>query len=151
MYLSKEGQAEILALGDTVNPHDLVAWAAKHKDSALHAAFEWDNDKAGDEYRVLQARAFLRLVVTVPEQSPHVVRAFVSLQGDRGSVGYRSTASVMRSPDLRGQLIDQFLEEMRQREIKYRQFAELARVFEAIDDVRRKRAKVAREKREAAG
>lgn len=150
MRLSKAAQAEIVALGNTINPRDLVTWAAKHKRSALHRAFEWDDNKAGDAFRLLQARGFLRLVVTTPEGSPHVVRAFVSLQGDRGSVGYRSTGSVMRDADLRGQLIDQFLEEMRQREIKYRQIQELAKVFEAVDDVRSKRAKPAREKRAAA-
>lgn len=150
MRLSKAAQAEIMAIGDTVNPRELVAWAWKNKKSALHRAFDWDNDKAAEQWRIAQARAFLRLVVTVPEQSAHTVRAFVSLQGDRGSVGYRSTTEVMGNAAMRDQFIEQFLEEMRQKEIKYRQFVELAKVFAAVDEVRAKRSKGGREKRAAA-
>jgi hypothetical protein len=150
MHLSKAAQQEIVALGSQITPQALIQWAQKHKRSALYKSFEWDDSIAAAQYRIVQARAFMRLVVTVVDQSPHTVRAFVSLQGDRGSVGYRSTAEVMGDDNLRAQMIDQFLDDMRRSEIRYRKIEELAKVFEAIDEVRKSRKKPPREGRAAA-
>jgi hypothetical protein len=44
-----------------VKPSALVD-AARSKDSPAHSAFEWDNNKAGDEFRLMQARQYIRLV-----------------------------------------------------------------------------------------
>lgn len=143
MQLSKAAQQELVTLagesGNALNPRAVVAWAREHTESALHRAFEWNDTKAADGYRLEQARAFIRLVVTVPAKAPQVVRAFVSLEGDRGSIGYRSLESVMSDEDLRAQLIDQFLSDMQRFEGRYRQIQELAGVFAAVDQVRGRR------------
>jgi hypothetical protein len=42
---------------------ELVVEAAKPKASPLHDRFEWDNKKAGHEFRLIQARTLLRVTV----------------------------------------------------------------------------------------
>lgn len=44
-----------------VQPSALVE-AARPEESPAHDAFEWNNDKAGDEYRLIQARQLIRIV-----------------------------------------------------------------------------------------
>ena len=49
-----------------VKPSDLVE-AARPKDSPAHNGFTWDNKKAGHEYRLMQARTWIRQVEVVYE------------------------------------------------------------------------------------
>lgn len=143
MTLSKEAQRELIALHATrgvLNPKEVVDWARANPESALHRAFQWDDAKAADAYRVEQARAFIRLVVTVPEQSQTPIRMFVSLDTERGPTGgYRDIRDVLGSDELREQLIEQFLGEMQRFEARYRRVQELAAVFAALDEVKSRR------------
>ena len=43
-------------------PASVVVKAAKNKRSPLHSRFEWDDTKAGQEYRLIQARQLIRTV-----------------------------------------------------------------------------------------
>lgn len=45
----------------------MLVEAARPKTSPAHAGFEWDNKKAGDEYRLLQARTWIKRVEIVIE------------------------------------------------------------------------------------
>ena len=49
-----------------ISPSTLVA-KAKPKSSPIHNAFEWDDTKAGDEWRLLQARQWIRRVEIIYE------------------------------------------------------------------------------------
>jgi len=51
-----------------LRPSQVVA-EAKAKASPLHGEFEWDDDKAGHKYRLMQARTLIRVVVPVVEQA----------------------------------------------------------------------------------
>ena len=44
--------------------------AARPKNSPAHCAFEWDNKKAGDEYRLIQARHYIRRVTITRDDQP---------------------------------------------------------------------------------
>ena len=70
-----------------VKPTTLIA-EAKPKDSPIHAAFEWDNKKAGHEYRLIQARSWLRRVEIIiedrPERFVHIPRIVVDGGADDG-------------------------------------------------------------------
>jgi hypothetical protein len=50
--------------------------AARPADSAIHDAFEWDDARAGHEFRLMQARKWIRVVQVVyadrPERLVHV-------------------------------------------------------------------------------
>lgn len=63
---------------------DLVLSYAKNSNNALHACFEWDNEKAGESHRKWQARQLIRCVV-IPVATPTgniITRAFVNLKED---------------------------------------------------------------------
>lgn len=71
---------------------------SRPEDAPLHPAFEWDDAKAADEYRLGQARSIIRAVIEVPEgESPRPVYCHVTT-ADGGS--YQPTAVVVRSDDL---------------------------------------------------
>ena len=53
---------EIRAANDGVLTAQLVVEAARDPLHPLHAHFEWDDEKAGESYRVHQARALIRVV-----------------------------------------------------------------------------------------
>lgn len=125
----------------TVTPERVVAFASNPK-TALHRRFVWDDTEAAHQYRVFQARQVLRVYVYVPEGQEKTVRAFVSLQTDRHiGVGYRHIEDVMSDPEMRAQLLDEALDELRVFQKKYRRLKELAPVFAAAKRVAGRRGK----------
>lgn len=90
----------------SASPSQLVA-AAKRKSSPAHDAFEWDNNKAGHEWRLLQARQYLKKVsVTYEEREEkltHVPVSYSDVEWDEstGREGfYKPQSVVVRDPDL---------------------------------------------------
>ena len=80
---------------------------AKDPKSILHKHFQWDDDKAAENYRKYQARQLIQKCTVTIEKAPDVsIRAFVSLstdQYDKG--GYRMTATVLSDDSLKAQLM----------------------------------------------
>lgn len=76
---------------------DDVLDEAKDETSPLHKHFEWDDTAAADKYRRDQARHLIqKCKITLIENEPVSIRAFVSLQSDRDSGGgYRLTSEVV--------------------------------------------------------
>lgn len=76
---------------------DDVLDEAKDETSPLHKHFEWDDTAAADKYRRDQARYLIqKCKITLIENEPVSIRAFVSLQSDRDAGGgYRLTSEVV--------------------------------------------------------
>lgn len=56
-------------LGGKVTPEALLEFAETHPDSEAHTRFVWDDAEAGHEYRLVQARQILSIVViTLPRE-----------------------------------------------------------------------------------
>lgn len=126
-----------------LNPVDVVAFA-RNKSTALHSQFEWDNRKAGEAYRLEQARHLIRVHVTVIEGSNKPVRVWASLPKDRNATGgYRTMVDVLSDADHRAQLLDCALKELEVFRQKYAAIKELADVFNAIKVVAKRRRSVA--------
>ena len=70
---------------------------ARDPKTALHSRFEWDDSKAGHDWRLYQARQIIRLSVLVLDNVRDPVRAWVSMKDDRVKAGggYRSIGDVM--------------------------------------------------------
>jgi len=103
--------------------------------SPLHDELEWDNNKAGHEYRLNQIRTLIREVTV--EYAPYngkMFRVYASLREDRvrQDGGYRVIAEILSSDRLRVQLLDEALREMNYFRNKYRELNELAAVFAAM-------------------
>jgi hypothetical protein len=77
----------------------------------LHRHFQWDDTKAAESYRKMQARQLIQKCVVTIDKAPDVqVRAFVSLATDQiAGGGYRMTADVLSDDDLKAQLLHEML------------------------------------------
>ena len=108
---------------------------ARNKKTALHSQFQWDDDEAAQQFRLMQARKLIRVTVIVAKQTGQTVNAYVSLQKDREAKGgYRYIVDVMSKTKLREQFLAQALRELNALAVKYGELEELAKVFAAIDD-----------------
>jgi hypothetical protein len=73
----------------------MVVVEARPKDAALHPAFEWDDKKAAEEYRINQARRIIRAIRIVgPESQPSDEPAYVHIKRVDGEVPYYQSARV---------------------------------------------------------
>ena len=93
--------------GGMLQVDDVLA-VASDPTCVLHKHFQWDNTKAAEAYRKMQARQLIQKCVVTIEKAPDVqVRAFVSLSSDQYSGGgYRMTADVLSSDDLKAELLN---------------------------------------------
>ena len=88
--------------GGNLSPVAVVD-AARAADHPLHDRFEWDDTKAGEAYRIEQARRMIRAVVTVVNNGGAEIetRAFVALSTTKGTPEpYISITAVTSSKDL---------------------------------------------------
>ncbi len=125
-----------------INPAEAVTWARTNRKSRLHAALEWDNDVAGERYRIWQVRSLISIHITDPDGG----RRFVSLSIDRkhdGSNGYRSLEDIAARPDLREIMLKDALADLERVQARYSKLSELQPVWEQADAVRQKRVRKA--------
>lgn len=126
-----------------LRPEDVVRFA-RNKRTALHSQFEWNNAKAGREYRLWQARELIIHVRIIPHpDASEPIRAYVSLKDDRTKKGggYRASVEVLGHKVSRAVLLKEALEELRHFKQKYRELMELAPVFEAMEKIQSKPAR----------
>jgi len=119
---------------------------SEDKNHPLHDYFDWDNELAGDKWRLAQARGLIRVVVTVLPTDDRPVRAYHSLRGERsppeeddelGSTGsYRPLQEIVSNDAMRAMLLHDALCDLQTLQNKYQQLVELAGVFEAAREVR---------------
>jgi hypothetical protein len=129
-------------------PKDVVDFA-RDESTELHKRFEWDDDVAGENYRIWQARQIIRLEVRIipRKNDPITVSAFVSMKQDRYQKtenspdimgGYRSMIDVLQTPALRKTLLEEAIEEHDNWERKYQDIQELIEIFSAARTVKQK-------------
>jgi hypothetical protein len=131
--------------GGELLPRDVVE-AARPARSPLHSYFEWDKDKAAEQWNLEQARSLIRITFeAIQVNGGHEKhRIFYSLTTDRrAGKGYRSITSIMQNPSWRQQLLDDALSELTAFRQKYGTLSELAGVFDAIEKVAAKKTKAA--------
>ena len=130
-----------------LRPADVVAFA-EDASTALHARFTWDDAVAAHERRLEQARHIIRCSVVVLRDDQPPIRAYVSLQDDRGEDSYRSLIDVVSDKGMRATLLAQALAEADSWRARYERFAELRPIRDAIARVSKKaKAKTKAKKR----
>lgn len=82
-----------------VRPSALVE-AARPKSSPAHNAFEWDDSKAGEEYRLIQARTWIRRIEIIVDDQPERLIHVPSIVRDKDGKlnereGYYKPGSVL--------------------------------------------------------
>lgn len=82
-----------------VKPSDLIRMA-EPEDSLIHSAFEWDNKKAGDEYRLIQARQYIRKIkIKFGERQESLVHIPVKINHTTREGEYKPVSVVVQSLD----------------------------------------------------
>jgi hypothetical protein len=118
----------------------VVAWAKANKRSELHKQFEWDDAKAGYQYRLWQARRLIALEVVSDDFKPQIV----SLRFDRPrGGGYREIADVLRSRELSDRMLADALADLERIKERYQFVKELCSVWEELDRVKESRKRKA--------
>lgn len=127
--------------GGHISPRAVID-AARKPDHQLHPFFEWNDSKAGEAFRLVQASALIRevrLQVVVESSDPmrvtlSVQRAFYSLPSLRGSEkgSYVAAASISDPTELADEVLVQ-IENLRK---KHAALAQLSGVWRAVDEAR---------------
>lgn len=141
---------------------EAVVQAAADPASPLHSSFTWDDTEAARRYRLDQARALIRVAVTILPHHAEPVRAYVSLTSDRSSRpernergeereagGYRPLPAVLQDDEQRRLLLEDALADLRTLQRKYAQLSELASVFEAAREAQAKAGQTRAPKKKA--
>jgi hypothetical protein len=125
------------AAGGRLTPAAVVD-AAKDRRSVLHRHFLWDDAKAGELYRLDQARELVR-VIRVEDEDREPTRAFLSIRDDAGT-SYRTAGEVAGSLDLQLMVLKQAERDLEAWTKRYREISDAcADVTAAREKVRSKR------------
>ena len=125
--LAAEGRLTAKALLDANRP----------KEAPLHKAFEWNDRKAAEQYRLHQARHIISCIVRVDEETgkPEQVRAYFTLE--RKDPQYYPTSMILEDEDKSSLLLKSALGELAAFQKKYQAIkSKLAPVYDAINVVK---------------
>lgn len=136
-------QAEIKALADD-NGGELTAAAivkqASKQASSLHKFFEWGNDAAAHQYRLIQAAGLIRryevIIVNLKSEDESRVRGFVSLQTGENANERKWVVldKVVVSKDRTDEMLEMAARDLSAYRKKYSSLKELSDVFAVIDE-----------------
>lgn len=79
---------------------ETVIEVARNKRDYLNRFFEWDDAKAGHEYRLIQVNQLICSIRTHDEETGEHRPAFVSLTPDRGHRGFHTADEIVSNADL---------------------------------------------------
>lgn len=107
--------------------------------ATLHSCFEWDNEKAAEKYRIVQARDIIGnlVFVAIPEDEEPLqepIRAFVSVSGQKESGAFRPVAVALSDAEMRKQVLENAMKDLQDFKRKYTALDELNAVLTAIDE-----------------
>ena len=122
---------------------EAVVKDAMPKRSTLHKFFEWDDSKAGHQYRLEQARYLIRHFIIEVEDTKVATRSWVMVRkGDKSEQVYRDTIIVMDTPEFREQLVGRALDDLnswRRKHAAVVAVAEISRRVKSLADALVKR------------
>ena len=106
--------------------------ANRPEDAPLHNEFEWDDNKAAEQYREQQARHIINCLCIAPENNDEPpVRAFFTISKPQ----YESLPVIFSVQEKTSALLDMALRELRCFQAKYSTLEQLRPVFDAIEKV----------------
>lgn len=108
---------------------------ARDPTSPAHPHFEWNDTLAGEQYRLVQARFFIRSIEIVIDGAPRT-RAFHEVTIVRDVNRFEPTDRIMQSEPLSAQLLMKAKADLRSWRLRYealRCFSELDDIFSAVD------------------
>jgi hypothetical protein len=130
--------------GGILSPEKVVEYA-RNKETALHKYFTWDDNVAGEAYRIQQAMGLIRrikveIIANPKTQEVIRIREYVSLPQDRTPTGgYRQIEEVYNNDETRLQFIESVRDEFEAFRKKLKAVSDAA--FEKSEPVSREIAK----------
>jgi hypothetical protein len=128
----------IESLKGGITPKDLVE-ESRSELAVLHECFEWNDAKAAEQFREVQAGDIVRNIVVVRveegEQAISPVRAFVSIKHEDESPRYISINKAMAEPEYQAQVLQNALKELESFKHKYNGLLQLKKVIDSISEV----------------
>lgn len=109
---------------------------AKPKASPIHDMFEWRNAVAAHEYRLTQARYYMRHLEVTIESNGKDIQMPMAVSFGPGAA-YKSTQDVMENKDWRAALISKALKEALAWKERWKHLSELADIFSEIDRLKK--------------
>lgn len=107
---------------------------ARPEESPLHPEFEWDDAIAAEKWREKQAQLLIAhtIIVNEEDEKPEPVRAFfVTVEKSR----YEPINAIMKDEAKKNVLLENAKRELIAFKKKYKTLNELAKVFDAIDQL----------------
>ena len=115
---------------------EMVVDESREEDAPLHPVFEWNDRKAAERYRIVQAGSLIRNVTFKIKEAPRMepTRAFVNVApvGQRKGI-FVSIKSAMDDEESRETVLARALAELEKVKEKYKNLQELAGIFAEID------------------
>jgi len=131
-YLSK-------AFPDGSPDPETIVDIAKDKKNPIHKYFDWDDKKAAEKWRILQAQRMIQMVYI--ELTPEVdLRQWESVVVD-GKRRYQDSRTIRNAPDLVDQVIQSALLQLEYWQKKYSIYSSLKPLVADITKVREKHSK----------
>lgn len=118
-----------------ITPRNVVDDARSHN-SPLHRCFEWNNEKAADNYRLSQARKLIGAIVVAQVDDAPVkreTRAFVNLQSS--GAGYEPIEVAMSNADMRAEVLAKAKQEIALWRARYSAYDEFSKLHSAIGEL----------------
>lgn len=126
--------SELQEIGNSYTPQDIVKMASDPS-TEMHKCFQWDDTKAAEQYRLVQARHMVRdLVITVQQpnkKQPEEIRLIQHTKQE----SYAPVSYIVSKPDLYQSLLEQAKIELKAFKKRYSQIAELAEIMEDINKI----------------
>jgi len=121
---------------------EIVISASRSLRSPIHECFEWDDSRAAEEYRRVQARELLRAIIVVQKDTGLVVRAFENvivtasdLDDDVAGSYYVPIQDIIPNGNLMKQVLQEAVNYLKWFRKKYENLRQLGTVHRAIDKV----------------
>lgn len=105
--------------------------ASRPANAPLHDVFEWDDSTAAEKYREDQARTIIRSLVIIPDKTTGPVRSYFMVK--KADPTYQHIHVILQKQDTTDLLLQQAMDELIAIRKKYANLAQLASVFQAID------------------
>ena len=122
-----------------IDPKSVVVMA-KDESNILHNCFEWEDTKAAEGYRILQAKSLIRSIVVVDEKKDVeekyiVTRAFVNVpMSKEGIKSYHTISAAMENDYSKAMLLKQAERDMIIFQTKYVGLSELSEIMLAMNN-----------------
>ena len=123
---------EISEISESPTPKEVVEYA-KNENTELHKCFEWDDKKAAEHYRVVQARQVLRSIVIVREDMPEDTPPIRLFYKTFDREGYKKIDFILQNEDEYEALLERAKQELKAFRRKYSMLKELNTLFDMID------------------